>query len=247
MPMSCFNGTVRASSECCLAGTFWGGEHATLCVECPVGRFDGDNDPSTPCTDCRTGMFSDATGATHCDDCPAGSHSAAGSSTSSNCTDCALGQVDVDSDPSTPCIDCRTGMFSDVSGATHCDDCPAGSHSAAGSSTFSSCTDCALGQADVDSDPASPCTICRVGTYSDDGGATQCVACAANTSSLPGSSSCAFAVPTIDHATRVPLSMTSTLLARSDSSKRALSLRSCIYIGTHQLFPTRVLAQRSRL
>ena len=27
----------------------------------------------------------------------------------------------------------------------------------------------------------------------------------------------------------------------------ALSLRSCIYTGTHQLFPTRVLAQLSRL
>ena len=37
------------------------------------------------------------------------------------------------------------------------------------------------------------------------------------------------------------------VLQRVDGPVNGLSLSSCIYIGTHLLFPTRVLAQRSRL
>ena len=95
------------------------------------------------------------------------------------------------------CSDCPSGRFSDVVGATECAGvCPPGTYSAPGSAypNATSCTSCAPGQLDDDSDSATPCADCDAGRYSDEQGSVSSACagvCPSGSYSAPGSASCA--------------------------------------------------------
>eukprot|EP01043_Picozoa_sp_COSAG02_P016239 COSAG02_NODE_710_length_18178_cov_14.361524_13_plen_322_part_00 len=55
------------------------------------------------------------------------------------CVSCTPGQYDHDSSPATECILCPKDTFSNKTGATTCESCPAGLFSAAGSQTVEAC------------------------------------------------------------------------------------------------------------
>eukprot|EP01043_Picozoa_sp_COSAG02_P043076 COSAG02_NODE_3721_length_6323_cov_3.825353_2_plen_1317_part_00 len=133
-PLSCFNGTIRTPSDCCATGTEWSGEHGVACEECPPGRADNDGNPSTPCTECLAGFYSNVRSATACLPCDSGAFSVAGAS---ECTECPTGRYDDDRDPSTPCNHCPSGTISDVVGATECVACGTGTIASG-----SECTTC---------------------------------------------------------------------------------------------------------
>ena len=69
-PRACFNGVLSASSSCCAPGSFWAG--VGDCEACPAGKFDGDSDIFTPCTECSPGFFSDTVGSVECNACAEG-------------------------------------------------------------------------------------------------------------------------------------------------------------------------------
>jgi hypothetical protein len=118
--------------------------------------------------------------------CPHGTHAPAGSS---NCESCIAGRVDYDSDPSTPCIDCEAGRFSEAVGAAVCAGlCPHGTYAPAGSLNATSCTSCIAGRADSDSDAGTPCSDCDAGRFSEAVGATSCTECPIGTLAPVGSS-----------------------------------------------------------
>jgi hypothetical protein len=101
-PMSCWNGTLASSSNCCEPGMMWDGEVGSACVSCVAGRYDHDSSPHTSCTGCEAGFYSGGVGATSCSVCPIGQSSASGSA---ECTSCAPGSYDSRSVDNPDCAD----------------------------------------------------------------------------------------------------------------------------------------------
>ena len=172
---------------------------ASACVDCPAGKSDVDQDPTTACADCNVGRYSGAAGAVECVTvCTAGSYSASSSDTivattvARDCEECPAGKSDADQDPTTACVDCAAGRYSEAAGVseTECTGaCAAGSHSTPGASAATVCVDCPAGKSDADQDPTTVCADCNVGRYSEAAGAIECDgACPENTPySPPGS------------------------------------------------------------
>ena len=162
-----------ATRQCgaCDAGTYQDFAAQTDCIECLPGRYQSEPGQSS-CAECSTGTFS--------------------ATASTSCSSCGLGQVDDDSDPSTPCVSCPIGQYSgaemtnctvcaagradlDSNPATVCDACGVGHYAAAGVTV---CTACAAGEFDGDSDASTPCESCDMGSYSP-AGSIACNSCPA--------------------------------------------------------------------
>ena len=178
----------------CATGTY-AGESATACDICAAGQYDHDSDPATSCNTCGAGTYTIA-GQTTCVECPAGfadddenpateclacdsdiyapygTYAPYGSTA---CYDCTAGKYDHDSDPASSCRYCPAGKFQNQIRQNLCQLCPAGTYATYGSTA---CDNCAAGQYDHDSDPATSCNTCGAGTYTI-AGQTTCVECPA--------------------------------------------------------------------
>jgi hypothetical protein len=104
--------------------------------------------------------------------CPPGSF--AEYSTLLLCTDCPVGQADIDSDPVTPCVACQPGSSAQVK-SVGCTECIAGR---VGHPQVSGCTDCAPGQFTGSVGGVLGCSSCSQGTYAA-AAASDCTSCTA--------------------------------------------------------------------
>eukprot|EP01043_Picozoa_sp_COSAG02_P058687 COSAG02_NODE_7346_length_3053_cov_7.426713_4_plen_634_part_01 len=107
-----------------------------------------------------------------------------------SCRPCPAGRADTDANAYTVCVDCPAGTFSDAVGVTECSGgaCPNGTYAPAGSG---SCSTCAAGTVDLDSDPVTPCVSCENGQYSEAEGSTfPCSECDAGKYAARGSAEC---------------------------------------------------------
>jgi hypothetical protein len=127
----------------CNSGTY-AGHAATECTDCPVGQVDADTDPSTACTPCEAGKYTDVVGLEVCVSCDAGTYNVvAGSSSPSDCIACTAGQIDSDNDAATPCEECPAGRYSNEIGVTECSgQCSSHEYSPPGSTDATSCDGC---------------------------------------------------------------------------------------------------------
>ena len=169
------------------------------CIDCEAGSADADQDPTTTCTICPAGTFTDGIAATLCQNCPVGTFAPAGSGGGlASCVECSTGYADADSSPSTACTACSLGTFSAVSGLAACLTCPTGSVTYNGevmaSNAATRCTQCEAGQFSPDSQTAcgecgaglygiaatSACIVCPPGSVTETlaaPGAEQCISC----------------------------------------------------------------------
>ena len=194
-----------SSSQCvqCLAGTFSGvaGAPSSLtCTACSAGKFSGTAgaQSSSACQACSNGFFSLAS-ASACSACLAGTYG--GGVGVSVCPACGTGQY-TSMDGQITCSACPAGTYSTLQGASTsatCQACAAGSY--AGTTGLSVCTSCAaLGVTcpagttfRCSSSQAigvccgvnqyfresldTACQSCAVGTFSPNGGGSDCLSC----------------------------------------------------------------------
>lgn len=169
------------------------------CMPCPYGKIDVDGDPATPCSFCNVGRAWDpntAAGVVNATSlcrsvCQPGSYSIPGAAIDDPCEPCAPGRYDADGDPSTPCVDCIGGRYSNAVGSVECEGlCHVGTYALPGSTN---CSACAPGQYDHDANMQTPCALCPSGRFSYAAGAIiECAGlCPAGTFSEPGATSTA--------------------------------------------------------
>lgn len=193
---------VQGASECqqCLAGEFKELEGPGVCSDCPVGTSQ-DKEGSTGCIPCPSGEFSEETGAEACDECPAGTYKKESGPgvcvpcpartynpepRASACLDCATFVLE----GGTKCGGCDVGTYPNHE-TMECEDCPAGTVSAAGLS----CVPCPAGQYQPDEGQGS-CLMCPRGKYKNFAGDGTCADCGANQiANEEGSSQCQTCVP----------------------------------------------------
>eukprot|EP01046_Picozoa_sp_COSAG06_P015253 COSAG06_NODE_970_length_11275_cov_4.727183_5_plen_1017_part_00 len=187
-----------------------GSSSCTTCLS--LGQFDDDRNPSTPCSDtdiclqvCAAGTQDDDCSETSaCAPCSTGAFAVGGVFPESRCEECVAGRTDDDLDPATPCVECLAGLYAEAgnggvciscasgrfaptaggTSSSACDECQSGQFSALASP---SCTFCASGRADEDSDASTACTECSVGTYAGCG-ETECNECVAGQVDSDGNS-----------------------------------------------------------
>eukprot|EP01045_Picozoa_sp_COSAG04_P013969 COSAG04_NODE_1020_length_8729_cov_2.983082_3_plen_1985_part_00 len=159
-------------------------ENATSCTDCEAGQVDDDNDPATPCIACGLGEYLDtATVDIQSVDEVANSITvAAGHNivvgqtlrlrTKASSSDACAMQPLAPTDLTVQSVAANVIQFRN-------DITDLGSQGSARCMlSATSCTACALGSADTDSDPATPCEVCDFGQFADSG-TTACVDCAA--------------------------------------------------------------------
>lgn len=184
---------------------------STVCLACGPGRYALLG--ASSCSRCDRGTYSSAAMAQACVACPSGKTmpEETNRSSVSECLQiCSRGEAamgTVNGVGAGVCEICAAGKFNAVDGATHCSDCPRATYSAArasnctacppGTTTYprggvnmSSCLDlCAAGSYSISG--GGPCTLCEVGKYNTEAGATGCFACPSNLSTaVAGSTSC---------------------------------------------------------
>ena len=132
----------------------WGNEACTGCLPGFFSPIIGATDNGV-CSGCAPGTYSTAVGAVQCVSCPANANSRAESTTARACK-CNAGYTGADGAECSACVAgtykytagsggcmyCPRGKFSTVPGADHsvyCFDCPANSHSPAGSNQSCTC------------------------------------------------------------------------------------------------------------
>ena len=164
------------------------------CSACPVGSATntGIGDGASECTLCLPGTYSaiEACGssvvATGCEPCEVGEYSAGNTSTCASCV--AVGLIDHDANPATPCIaagdevctqNCTAGTEdSDCDIDTPCVACASGEYTdGVGQYPDVRCLSCPAGQSDHDAQPETPCETCSPGFYAGFGHAMPCDAC----------------------------------------------------------------------
>jgi hypothetical protein len=111
------------------------------------------------------------------------------------CVECGIGTRDDDNDPTSPCVPCGEGRFSNQVGQVQCEGtCVLGESIATeGATSATACSQCVPGQYGESEDGAPMCFDCEAGRFSTAGGATSaqsCIACAFGTFSQAGSLSC---------------------------------------------------------
>jgi hypothetical protein len=170
------------------------------CLACEVGRFaNHTSDPPYPnnCTLCGPGEFTATEGSSSCSLCSGG----LSNEERTECRACIPGEYAFDN---IECVRCSSGQYAptaqvgsclvcqagdhtnNVTGATACTSCQAGTYSQA-LSTF--CSKCLAGE--YSRERAASCLLCEPGTYSSSTGSTTCTDCTAGTAAPnPASSFC---------------------------------------------------------
>ena len=146
-----FTQQVRTSScTACPRGSYGataGANASTLCASCPSGMFSFAG--ATSCLNCSVGYFADSERSGDCQGCEAGKFSVVvAAQHSSNCVACSSGQFSPLG--ASECSFCQPGFFAPNWSSESCTPCPAGTHSRYfGSSSQTSCVDCASGMDSV--------------------------------------------------------------------------------------------------
>jgi hypothetical protein len=168
---------------------FMGATSEGDCLSCPLGKVDHDQLPTTPCVGCPPGKYQDFFGGQFCIECGGGKYQPGHNATSLlNCTECPAGQYDNDNvdrgwaSATTPCQNCSAGKYNPTAAMTSCPDCSAGrSQPRVGVADSSECHACGLGEADLDSNPATECEPCSAGRYQSERVRTTCNVCGPGT------------------------------------------------------------------
>ncbi len=147
------------------------GVGASLCRECPGGRYNGKND-SIGCKVCAAGKASSAA-STHCTSCVRGKYSAFGAAA---CSDCEAGKISAAAG-ATSCSACPAGYYAAAAGQWACAACPTGTYVAY--SGASACADCPAGTAGNGATASSACSSCAAGRFANATGLVACRACTA--------------------------------------------------------------------
>jgi hypothetical protein len=202
------NYSSAGASSCnqCSIGTSSSAVGATsvnTCVTCTPGTvtvFAG----SSSCIPCPAGAYSMNTSV--CSVCPGGTASSTvGAASNATCTLCPAGFAS--SFAASTCSQCGANTYSNSSGSSSCTTCPIGSYSPTlGATSASTCGQCIPGyyaSSSVGCTPCSPgsysnssssnCTLCPVGTFGAESGATNittCSPCSTGLYSTSGASSC---------------------------------------------------------
>lgn len=158
-----------------------GFDHDAACVLCPVNSFS-ETEASVDVTACMcnagyTGVYGGL-----CEACPAGKYKSARGSEA--CQDCAADTYS-DTEASTVCTDCIPNSLSPVgspsSDSCVCDHTSGWSEKDVGPGEPRECVNCQAGKY---VNQYSQCVACSAGTYTALPGATVCLACASNTTSI---------------------------------------------------------------
>jgi hypothetical protein len=112
-----------------------------------------------------------------------------------HCLDCGAGMRDSDSDPSTPCVPCAQGTFSDQHAQTDCTGtCTLGSTIVTvGATSESLCSEClpgTHGHTEATTAVCAPCTAGRASAILGASSSAACVSCPSGRFSPPGSTDC---------------------------------------------------------
>jgi hypothetical protein len=165
----------------CMCNRGYTGPDGGSCVGCVAGKYKPTNG-SVTCTQCTSGKFSAATGATSnvCSDCSANTYSSTNNSQCIACpsntvsarssyriTDCVCNLGYTGPDGGT-CVACVAGKYKPTNGSGDCTQCAAGKYSAATGATSNVCSDCSAN------------------TYSSTNN-SQCIACPSNAVSAKSS------------------------------------------------------------
>ena len=135
-----------------------------VCVVCPhVSRGGVAGSSVGTCELCEAGRYKSLSLNAPCIECPAGS-----------CRVCVPPTIHRAATPHRPCRDMLPGKYTNATGATHCDACPAGTFQGLAGRT--SCISCALGTA-TNTTGQTSCDLCSAGTYSSSPGSLACDAC----------------------------------------------------------------------
>ena len=150
----------------CQAGSYQpaAGSYQTSCFVCGAGYFT-TTAASTACTSCSSGKYLSDAGtyavlhdsAEDCSECESGKYNAA--TGASSCTRCAAGTA-FSGTGATDCSECEAGTYVASTGAAECYDCDAGKSSDAGESF---CTKCTTGRWSAAA--AQNCSICDEGYF----------------------------------------------------------------------------------
>ena len=154
---------------------------AHTCAVCDAGKYG-----LVTCSNCETGTYSAAVGATSdstCAACPANTNSPAGSISITACTTaCIAGS----SGPVGGCTECVAGKFKIASGSAACTSCVAGKYSSTVGAAANICQACPPNSnAPAASDEPTDCQ-CNADWTGPDGGTT-CSPCPTNSNSVAGS------------------------------------------------------------
>ncbi len=165
--------------------------NTSYCTQCPSGTYSNATGATqvSDCTQCRAGKYSPWAGKqfnTTCTSCGVGTYSAAGSS---SCTSCLPGTF-ASSQDTALCPVCPAGTYSLIVGATNCTQCPPGTSSNATNATsIATCVKCAAGSI-ANTLGSATCTLCPAGYYANAEG-TQCLACTSGSfSPVAGAAQC---------------------------------------------------------
>ena len=141
--------TYQTQCYVCSKGKFNPDTGQTNCQNCPVGRYQDnqDNTAKTDCINCAAGTYASTTGKTICDNCHAGKYQDLPTQTS--CKNCAKGQVTPSQGVNTMCNQCVPGKYQDTVGQSVCKSCGAGQYQTndnnMGQTSASSCLTCPCG------------------------------------------------------------------------------------------------------
>ena len=184
----------------CAAGKYQNQVGKESCINCPLGKYNPNEGAKSSgwCVDCSAGSIVEvelspnrdnavAEGGIWCLPCHGGKYSSASHINCANCTpgkystvgaisctNCIAGKYQ-DGDGKTECKDCADGKYQDTQGSISCKDCLAGNELEG----KTSCAQCSVGKADIDSNATTPCEQCAVGQFSQGVGAETCEQCPA--------------------------------------------------------------------
>lgn len=170
------------------------GRHAELnetvvCEGCPRGYFAGSSG-SPECEACAPGKYADMPESAECENCPAGEvHSLLGSSRSTDCTACSIGETAAPG--SSRCVECPVGW--QKVGPNQCDACSQGRFGGRGIKPCNPCPVGKHGTRNGSSIEAAGCVVCPTGRVGLSEGLSQdsdCTVCSSGKYRGSGQNSC---------------------------------------------------------
>ena len=163
------------------------GSKSILACVCEKGKTNFFGPDGQECTLCPADTYKKSTGSQNCTACPFPSFSDPGSTqfddcqctVGGDCFACPTGSYRVWNGALTSCVECESGKYSSVIGATSPDDCsscPLFSTSESGAPSIMNCS-CALGYESVVVGEGFECRPCAIGFYKNWLGPGSCLMC----------------------------------------------------------------------
>jgi sugar lactone lactonase YvrE len=159
--------------------TTTGSTAVTQCTVCKLGYGPIANSGSltASCNTCLAGTYKSAIDASTCTACPSNSYTTTtGSTAASQCTSCVAGYGTNTGGANPSCSICSAGSYS-ANGAATCTTCPSGATTTGQGSTSSGDCVCSAGY----TGNGVTCTACAQGNYKSTTGSATCTDCPSNT------------------------------------------------------------------